>query len=85
MSNFVNSAQAAEMLGLALNTFRAKKHELRRLGFPDTIPWNARLYRREEVEAFVATGGAQRLDDGNVTVHPAARAAAARRIAGRVQ
>ena len=85
MRDFVNSAEVAEMLGLALSTFRSKKRQLQRLGFPDPIPWNSRLWRREAVEAFIATGGAQRLEGGNVTVHPAARQAAARRIAERVQ
>lgn len=85
MPDFVNSAQVAAMLGLALGTFRAKRRELARLGFPPPIPWNSRLWRRDAVQAFVDAGGLAPTPDGKVTVLPAARQAAARRIAERVQ
>lgn len=83
MPDFVNSLQVAQLLGLSIHTFRAKRRQLATLGFPPPLPWNSRLWRRGPVEAFALAGGLLPPEGGKVAIHPAAKAAAARRIAER--
>lgn len=87
--DIIDAKEVSAMLGLAVETFHRKKDDLKKLGFPGPLPFNSRRYSKRAVarwmEIFHDGAAPELLPDGVVALHPAARAAAARRIADRAR
>jgi len=60
----ISTREAAELIGLTYSRFHARRRYLRRINFPEPLPWNKRRYSRQSViDWFEATQTVEDLSD----------------------